>query len=195
MEELDRVTRGYSEHFWRYRVSKSSNSCNVFHRRQVLNWSSAATLVLVSFLPIFNSILSILSLDSYILYRFEDFFQFVQLNLWTISQGYSDTGLFRIHVQMYWLHNLDRRNSPAGLTFCFACSSETEERTRLKQVPTCAADDFGHNSASLQSTTSKNTLKRVLTTADFSCRKKPCDMVHKFNWTNWKNLQTYRYKI
>ena len=35
MEELDRVTRGYSEHFWRYRVSKSSNSCNVFHRRRI----------------------------------------------------------------------------------------------------------------------------------------------------------------
>ena len=32
---LYRVTRGYSEHFWRYRVSKSSNSCNFFHRRRI----------------------------------------------------------------------------------------------------------------------------------------------------------------
>ena len=39
--------------------------------------------------------------------------------------------------------------APLALLFCFACSSETEARTRLKQVLTCAADDFRHNSTAV----------------------------------------------
>ena len=58
--------------------------------------------------------------------------------------------------------------APLALLFCFACSSETEACTRLKQVPTCAADDFGHNSTSLQATTSEARLKRAVDDNRFS---------------------------
>ena len=67
------------------------------------------------------------------------------------TRGYSDS-TYKVIEQAIAIVGI----APLALLFCFAYSSETEARTRLKQVPTCAAaDDFGHNSTSLQATTSK----------------------------------------
>ena len=66
----NRVTRGYSEHFWRYKVSKSSNSCNFFHGRRIE----------IKFLPINSTVYFAPGQLDFVSVRLK-IFQFVQLNL------------------------------------------------------------------------------------------------------------------
>ena len=81
----------------------------------------------------------------------------------TVNRGYFDSSYKLIEQAITIV-----RIAPLALLFRFACSSETETCTRLKQVPTCAADDFGHNSTRLQATTSKRALKRAADDSRFS---------------------------
>ena len=45
--------------------------------------------------------------------------QHVMTTHYTVNRGYSDAGLFRLHVQIQLERDFDRRNSPASLTFSF----------------------------------------------------------------------------
>ena len=86
----------------------------------------------------------------------------------TVTRGHFEWGLFRTTYKCIGQATSMYEIAPLALLFCFACNSETEACTRLKQVPTCAADDFGHNGTSLQATTSKRALKRAADDSRFS---------------------------
>ena len=61
---------------------------------------------------------------------------------------FSQAGLFRPGLFDFTHKLIEQaivivRIAPLAFLFCLASSLETEAHTRLKQVPTCAADNFG----------------------------------------------------